>query len=460
MPASVATPRSTATITSWLPPERDRSWFPVRCIWSSAEAYACAPSSEGGNVSSAFEAVRRHFEGAAARLGLDDGLTEALATPQRELAVQVRVPMDDGSVSVYRGYRIQHNDARGPFKGGIRFHQDVSLDEVKTFAALMTWKTALMDIPFGGGKGGVEVNPKLLSQPEVERLARAYIRAIGPIIGPDVDVPAPDVNTTPTIMGWMADEYGRRYGPSPAVITGKPIELGGSLGRDAATGRGALFCLEEVVKARGWRREDTTLAIEGYGNAGSWLAVLAADVGYRVVAVSDSKGAIAATDGLDPRRVLEHKRMTGSVVGFEGADTIDGDAIFGVACRVFVPAALDMSVDERTAPALRCEVVLEEANYPVTIEAEPVLAERGITVVPDILASGGGVAVSYLEWAQNHQRESWPEDEVNDRLRVLMEAATQQTLARAEADGVTLREAAYLIAVERVAVAERARSYR
>ena len=411
-------------------------------------------------MSSAFEAVRGYYEEAAERLNLELSLREALARPTREVTVQIRVPMDGGGFKVFTGYRVQHNNARGPYKGGIRFHPSVTLDEIRCFAALMTWKTALMGIPFGGGKGGIQVEPKLLSEAELERLSRSFIRAIGDVIGPNIDVPAPDVNTNPQIMGWMADEYSRRYGPNPAVITGKPISIGGSLGRESATGRGALICLDELVKARGWSREETTLAIEGFGNAGSWLAILANELGYRIVAVSDSKGGIFAPEGLHPEKVVAHKHETGSVIGFDGAETIDGSAIFGVDCKVFVPAALDMSVNEQTAPTIRAEVILEEANYPVTVEAEPILVDKGVTVVPDILASGGGVAVSYLEWVQDLQREAWPEDRVNSRLGQIMEAATKQVLARAEAEQATLREVAYLIAVERVAEAEMARGYR
>src|SRR5918996_3958850 len=246
---------------------------------------------------SPFEAVGGFYEAAAERLGLELSLREALATPARELTVQVRVPMDFGGFKVFGGYRVQYNNARGPYKGGIRFHEGVSLDEIRTFAALMTWKTALMNIPFGGAKGGVRVDPKLLSEAELERLSRAYMRAIADVIGAPVDVPAPDVHTTPQIMAWMADEYSRRYGPEPAVITGKPVVVGGSLGRDAATGRGAAICLDLIVESRGWTREDTTVAIEGYGNAGSWLAIILQELGYPVVAVSDSKGAVVSTRG-------------------------------------------------------------------------------------------------------------------------------------------------------------------
>ena len=411
-------------------------------------------------MTSPFEAVRANFHQSADRLGLEPPLREAMAVAMREVSVHIRVPMDDGGMSVFTGYRIQHNTARGPFKGGLRFHPDVTRDDVRTLASLMTWKTALMNIPFGGAKGGVRVQPKMLSVAERERLSRTFMRAISDAIGPTVDIPAPDVNTTPQIMAWMADEYARRYGPNPAVITGKPVVLGGSYGRDAATGRGALFCLERVVRSKGWRREETAIAIEGYGNAGSWLAILASEIGYPIVAVSDTKGAIFSAVGLPAAEVLAHKQETGSVADFPGAETLEGGDIFGIDCRVFVPAAMDESIDPRTAPQIRAEVILEEANYPVTQEAEPILAEKGVMVVPDILASGGGVVVSYLEWVQNMQRDPWSEERVNERLRHIMESATDDVLARADDERLSLREAAYLIAVQRVAEAERLRGYR
>lgn len=411
-------------------------------------------------MGSAFDAVRGFYEGAAERLGLELSLREALATPAREIAVQLRVPMAGGGFRVFPGWRVQYNNARGPFKGGIRFHQDVSVDEIRTFAALMTWKTALMNIPFGGAKGGVRVDPKQLSEAELERLSRAYMRAIADAIGPQVDVPAPDVNTTPQIMGWMADEYSRKFGPNPAVITGKPLVLGGSLGRDAATGRGSAICLERLVKARGWAREETPVAIEGYGNAGSWLAVILEELGYPIVAVSDTGGAIFSGDGLPASRVLEHKEATGSVIGFDGAEEITGEDLLGLDCAVLALAALEESVEEANADRIKAQVIVETANYPVTPEADAPLAERGITVVPDILASGGGVAVSYLEWVQDLQREQWDEDRVNARLAELMGTATDQVMTRAENEGLTLREAAYLIGVGRVAEAEVARGFR
>jgi glutamate dehydrogenase (NAD(P)+) len=403
------------------------------------------------------EAVQGFFEAAADRLSLEPSIRAVLDTHQRQTIVQVRVPMDDGTIVTLQGYRVQHNNARGPFKGGLRFHQTVSIDEIKCFAALMTWKCSLLDIPFGGGKGGVTVDPKQLSEAELERLSRSFIRAIAPVIGPTIDIPAPDVNTGPREMGWMVDEYGRMFGDAPAVLTGKPIALGGSLGRDAATGRGGFLCLERIAHHRGWSRDKIRVAVEGYGNAGSWFSLLAAQAGYRIVAVSDSKGGVVNPEGLDPRAVLQHKRETSSVVDFKHGDTISGDELIGVDCEVLVPAAMEEHIRGDNADEVKANLVLEVANYPVTPEADDLLKTRGVTVIPDILASAGGVVVSYLEWAQNLQRERWNEDRVNAHLAELMNAATDDVLARANERGITHREASYEIAVERVAEAERLR---
>jgi glutamate dehydrogenase (NAD(P)+) len=407
-----------------------------------------------------FAAVQGFSEAASERLGLDEATRRVLDTPFREVGVQVRVPMDDGSLQTFPGWRVQYNGARGPFKGGLRFHPNASLDEFRCFAALMTWKTALLDVPFGGGKGGVRVDPKLLSEAELERLSRAFFAAIEPVMGPHKDVPAPDVNTGGREMAWMYDEFSKTHGDSPGVITGKPIAIGGSLGRDSATGRGALYALDRIVHAHGWTREKIHIAVEGFGNAGSWFATLADQLGYRIVAVSDSKGAIVNPEGLSPREVSDHKRETGTVVGFKLADDLDGPDIIGVRCEVLVPAALEESIRVDNADSVRATLVVEVANYPTTPDADVSLAARGVNVVPDILGSAGGVTVSYLEWAQNIQRERWAEERVNGRLRELMETATDAVVERANATGVTHREAAYDIAVGRVAEAERARGWR
>jgi glutamate dehydrogenase (NAD(P)+) len=419
-------------------------------------AQDAAAASSAGRL---FRAVQGHLEQAADRIKLEDGARKVLSTHRREVAVSVRVPMDDGSFEVYPAWRIQHNGARGPFKGGLRFHPNASLDEFRCFSALMTWKTALLDVPFGGAKGGVRVDPKALTSGELERLCRSYFSAIEMVVGPTRDIPAPDVNTGPREMAWMYDEYSKSRGDSPAVITGKPVGLGGSLGRDAATGRGALVALDRIARSRRWTREQIRVAVEGFGNAGSWFAQLAHQSGYRIVAVSDSKGAIVNPEGLVPRDVLTHKQETGSVTGFKHADTVGGDDLIGIECEVLAPAALEESIRVDNADRVRATLVLEIANHPVTPEGDRLLADRGIGVIPDILGSAGGVTVSYLEWVQNLQRERWTEERVNGRLRDLMESATDLVLDRAHEGATSHRAAAYEIAVERVAEAGRARGW-
>jgi glutamate dehydrogenase/leucine dehydrogenase len=305
----------------------------------------------------------------------------------------------------------------------------------------------------------VKVDPKQLTEAELQRLCRSFFAAIDMVVGPRRDIPAPDVNTGPREMAWMYDEYSRIHGDSPAVITGKPVALGGSLGRDAATGRGALLCLDRIAHHRGWTREGIRVAVQGYGNAGSWFAMLAHHLGYRVVAVSDTKGAIHNPEGFHPGDVLEHKQETGSVVGFKHAETMESEDVIGVDCDALVPAALEESIRMDNEGLVRANLVLEVANYPTTPEADSALTSRGVTVVPDILASGGGVTVSYLEWAQNIQSERWSEERVNRRLQELMEAATDEVMDRANRKAITHRAAAYEIAIERVAEAGRIRGW-
>ncbi len=406
-----------------------------------------------------FEAVNGFFEQAADRIGLDEGTRRVLQTPRREVAVQVRVPMDDGSLEIFQGWRVQYNAARGPFKGGLRFHPNASLDEFRCFAALMTWKTALLDVPFGGGKGGVRVDPKQLTEAELQRLCRSFFAAIDMIVGPRRDVPAPDVNTGPREMAWMYDEYSRIHGDSPAVITGKPVALGGSLGRDAATGRGALLCLDRIAHHRGWTREGIRVAVEGYGNAGSWFAILAHHLGYRVVAVSDTKGAIHNAEGFHPGDVLEHKRETGSVVGFKHAETIEGEDIIGIDCDVLVPAALEESIRADNAGRVRANLVLEVANYPIT--PRPTL--------PHLARRHRGAR--HLGQRRRRHREL-PRVGAEHAARAMDGGAGERPAAGAdggghrcrhgasEPTGVSHREAAYDIAVDRVAEAERMRGWR
>jgi glutamate dehydrogenase (NAD(P)+) len=402
--------------------------------------------------------VGSFYSRAADALGLEDNLREALSFPQRETSVQLRLPLDDGGTKVLRGWRVQHNDARGPFKGGTRFHPDVSIDELRAFASLMTWKTALLDLPFGGGKGGIAVDTRLLSERELEQLARGFLRELLPVIGPHRDVMAPDVNTDGQVMKWMVREYAARVENEPAIVTGKPSSLGGLQARPAATGRGAFFCLEAIAEAYRLDRSTCRIAIQGFGAAGRHLALSAVAAGYRLVAVGDSKGAVANPAGLDPVALLEHKRETGSVVDAPDGETIDLDAIVGVDCEVFAPAALEEAIVQGNSDLVRARAVLEVANYPVTPAASGALEERNVAVVPDILASAGGVCVSYLEWARNIGREEIGQDEVDDRLRTMMAQATERVLHRAEERGTSLRQAAYEIAVALVTDAERRRA--
>jgi glutamate dehydrogenase (NAD(P)+) len=404
-----------------------------------------------------FQTANAHFDRAAERLGLEDELRGILRTSFREVQVEIPFRRDDGTVTLCRGYRVQHNGARGPFKGGVRYHPDVDLDEVRGLAALMTWKTSLVDIPFGGGKGGITVNPKELSLLEIERLTRKYIARIGRVLGPNRDVPAPDVNTNAQVMGWMMDEFSGRYGYSPAVVTGKPIELGGSLGREAATGRGAVEVLAEIARLKGWDLGGFTAAVEGFGNVGTFCARFLAERGVRVVCVSDSSGAYWSEKGIDPGAAIAYKRSNRKLEGLPGAERIPNEDLFGLKVDVLVPAALGGSINSRTAPKVRARVILEGANGPVTEEAEPGLEDRGVLIIPDILASAGGVTVSYFEWTQNLQQFRWDEDRVNRELAVFLTGAARRVHALSEKEKVSMRLAAFMIAIERVAMAERLR---
>jgi glutamate dehydrogenase/leucine dehydrogenase len=401
--------------------------------------------------------VRGFFAAAADALNFDDDLRAALSMAQREVTARVRVPMDDGSIQNFTGWRVQHNDARGPFKGGIRFHPDVSLDELRAFASLMTWKTALLDVPFGGGKAGVVADPWLLSGRELERLARGFFRQLVAVIGPETDIMAPDVNVDERVMAWMADEYARLMSWDPAIVTGKPATNGGLVARPRATGRGAFACLDTFVRSRGERRDDLRVAVQGFGAAGSHLAMAAHDAGYQVVALADSKGAIVNEKGLDPRVALAHKRRTGGVGDLEGAETLAPEAIIGVACDVLAPAALSRAIGSENHDTVKARVVLEVANHPVSAEGHQGLAQRGIEVLPDILASAGGVVVSYFEWAQNRSPEDWKNADFDALLESRMSEATSAVLERAQATTRGFRQAAYEIAVTRVAAAERRR---
>jgi glutamate dehydrogenase (NAD(P)+) len=408
-----------------------------------------------------FEIAQRQLDEAAEILGLDPGMHAFLREPMRELHVSLPVRMDDGSVKVFKGFRVQYNDARGPAKGGLRFHPEETINTVRALAAWMTWKTAVVDIPLGGGKGGVVCNPKEMSEAELERLSRAYIRQVGRIIGPHSDVPAPDVYTNPQIMAWMMDEYSALQGHNePGVITGKPLALGGSAGRTDATARGGMYCLREAGKALGINLKGATAAIQGYGNAGYYAQLLGEELlGLKVVAVSDSRGGILSDGGLECEEVKAHKDETGTCVGLSGTEGISNEELLELDVDVLVPAALENVITEKNAHRVKAKIVVELANGPTTPEADEILHDKGVYVIPDFLCNAGGVVVSYFEGVQNAYNYYWELEEVHRRLDKKMTAAFQAVHEMAEAKKVHNRLAAYLVAVAKVAEAVRLRGW-
>jgi glutamate dehydrogenase (NAD(P)+) len=418
-----------------------------------------SPSSKPTDDMSPFEAATYFFHRSADRLELNDEMREVLASSYRELAVQVPVRMDDGRVTVYRGYRIQHNGARGPYKGGIRYHESADLDEVRALAALMTWKNALIDVPFGGAKGGVQCQPGLLSKDELQRLTRRFTAMISYILGVNRDIPAPDMGTNAQTMAWMMDAYGQKYGYTPGIVTGKPVELGGSPGREEATGRGVVICARESAKRKGLDWDGASLAIQGFGNVGFWTAQLAAEDGARVVAVSDVGGGTYNPKGLDLEAVTKHQREAMSVAKFEGGEEISNEDLLELECDILIPAAIQGVINTSNVEDVKAKLVVEAANGPTTPAADEVFKDRDVTVVPDILANTGGVTVSYFEWVQNIQQFQWELDQVNAELTKRMSGATAAVFDKAEADGLSLRDAAFDIAVARVAHAAEIRGY-
>jgi glutamate dehydrogenase (NAD(P)+) len=408
-----------------------------------------------------FEIAQRQLDEAAEILKLEPGIHALLREPLRELHVTLPVKMDDGSVKVFKGFRIQYNDARGPTKGGIRFHPAETIDTVRALAAWMTWKTAVVDIPLGGGKGGIICNPKEMSPAELERLSRAYIRQVGRILGEKVDVPAPDVYTNPQIMAWMMDEYSFMRGYNvPGVITGKPIPLGGSAGRGDATARGGMFCTREAGKVSGIELKGATTAIQGYGNAGQFAHLLGEELlGLKVVAVSDSRGGILNPDGLEAKAVMEHKNSTGAVKGFPGTKEITNEELLELDVTVLVPAALENQIGDWNAANIKAKIVAELANGPTTPEADEILYKNGVYVIPDFLCNAGGVTVSYFEQVQNAYDYYWDEKAVHERLDQKITAAFHAVHEMAQRHKVHNRLAAYLVAVNRVAEAVRLRGW-
>ena len=386
---------------------------------------------------------------AAPHANIEEDLLRTLMEPQRILEVNIPVRMDNGSVKVFAGFRSQHNNARGPFKGGIRYHPDVTLSEVKALSMWMSWKCAVASLPFGGAKGGIIVDPKKLSKEELERLSRGYVRAIANYIGPDIDVPAPDVNTNSQVMAWMKDEYERIIGKqAPAVITGKPIELGGIHGREEATALGGIFVLHQALNA--FDIKGKTVAIQGIGNVGGHIAKLLEQRDYKVIAISDSKGAVYNQAGLKCKEVFDHKKKTGSVVGTIGTKTISNDELLELPVSILVPSALENVINEKNAASIQAKIILEMANGPSTVKADEMLGEKKIIVIPDILANAGGVVVSYFEWAQNREGSIWPLEKVNTMLGEKMELAFSEVFKFSQSRNIPLRTAAQALAIQRV----------
>jgi glutamate dehydrogenase (NAD(P)+) len=408
-----------------------------------------------------FKIAQRELDDAAERLGLDSTTHELLRWPQRELKVTLPVQMDDGTIKILHGYRVQYNTARGPAKGGIRWHPEETLDTVRALAAWMTWKTAVVDIPLGGGKGGVTCNPKEMSDMEKQRLARAYIRAVGRTLSVSKDVPAPDVYTTPQIMGWMMDEYETLIGQHhPGVITGKPLGLGGSEGRGDATARGGIYVTREAGKVLGIDLKGKTMAIQGFGNAGQYAALLGHEIlGLKLVAASDSKGGIYNEKGLDAKQVVDYKLRTGSLQGFPGADAISNQELLELKVTVLFPAALENVITAANADKIKCTISCELANGPTTPEADEVLYQKKVFVLPDFLANAGGVTVSYFEQVQNTYNFYWPLEEVQKRLDEGMTRAFQGVYNMYLKEKVNMRQAAYLVSVARVAEACKLRGW-
>jgi glutamate dehydrogenase (NAD(P)+) len=405
--------------------------------------------------------AQAQLDEAAGYLKLDPAAYAILREPQRELHVSIPVRMDSGEMKVFKGFRVQYNDARGPVKGGIRFHPEETIDTVKALAAWMTWKCSVVNIPLGGSKGGVICNPKEMSAGELERLSRGYVDAVWKILGPEIDIPAPDVYTTPQIMAWMMDEYSKIKGyPVPGMITGKPIPIGGSLGRGDATARGGVYCIREAAKHLNIDLSKATVAIQGYGNAGSYAAILMKEMmGSSIVAASDSKGGIYNPDGLDPHAVLEHKARTSSVVGFPGAEPVSNEELLELDVDILLPSALEGVITGANAGRVTAKIVGELANGPTTPEGDEVLYKNGVFVIPDFLCNAGGVTVSYFEWVQNVGGYYWDVEDVHERLDRKMTVAFNDVLKAAQDYKVNMRVAAYIVAVSRVVEAMKLRGW-
>jgi glutamate dehydrogenase (NAD(P)+) len=405
----------------------------------------------------ATEATNFYFQKAAELLKLDPHVRQSLLTPHREIKVECNFPRDDGSLATFVGFRVQHDQSRGPMKGGIRYHHEVNLDEVNALAALMTWKTAVVNLPYGGAKGGIAVDPKTLSPSELQRLTRVFVLKIHDVIGTYVDVPAPDMGTNAQVMAWIVDEYSKFHGYNPGVVTGKPVELGGSLGRESATGRGLLYAAECLFADQGRKIADFTYAIQGFGNVGSWAARLIHEAGGKIVAVADITGGVRNPAGLNIPDLVAHVARTKSLAGFANATAFPPEEVLYEAVDVLIPAALGDVLTAKNAGRVQARYILEGANHPTDFEADELLRAKGVTILPDIFANAGGVTVSYFEWVQNIQAYRWTEEHVNRELRVTMSQAYADLKKVKEKHQCDWRTAAFALAVDRVAQATKMR---
>ncbi|MDX2141362.1 MAG: Glu/Leu/Phe/Val dehydrogenase [Chloroflexota bacterium] len=416
---------------------------------------------EQHTIENPYQTALEQYDRAVRYLKIEDGVKEFLKYPRREFTVNFPVRRDDGSVEMFTGYRVHHNTVLGPSKGGIRYSKAVDIDEVRALAMWMTWKCALVGLPYGGAKGGVVVDPKTLSQRENEALTRRYASELIPLISPHSDIPAPDMGTTPQTMAWIMDTYSMTVGYSvPAVVTGKPLNVGGSQGRNEATGRGVIICMEEALQGKGhYRAQDVRVAVQGFGNVGSNAAAYAHSLGYKIVAVSDVTGGVFNENGLDIEAVRAHVKATGGVRGFAGGEFVTNDELITCPCDVLIPAAMEGQITRNNAPHVQASLIVEGANGPTSPEADDILHDRGVVVVPDILANAGGVTVSYFEWVQGLQAFFWDEDEVNRQLERVLRKSYYNTERTAEKHGVDMRTAAQITAIQRVADAVATRGF-
>lgn len=407
---------------------------------------------------STLEVVNHYVSKAAARLGFNGEIERLLTNPERELKVQLPITMDNGEVRVFSGYRIQHNNARGPFKGGVRFHPLADENEIRALASLMTWKTAVVDVPFGGAKGGIQVDPKKLSLQELQKLTRRFTLEIAPLIGPSEDIPAPDMNTNAQTMAWMMDAFSKRSTYSPAVVTGKPVSLGGSVGRSEATGRGLSILVREAAKKIGLPLEGARVVVQGFGNVGSNAARFLEEMGAKIIGISDAEGASHNPRGISVHEATIIQEKTGGLLDLN-AERLSQEELLNLDCEILVPAAISGVINKKNAAKISCRLLAEGANGPTTTAANQILADRGISILPDILANAGGVTTSYAEWVQNLQQMRWPLERVNTVLEQTLVTALHKVWETSEKHSIDLREAAFTLAVERVAEAEKLRGY-